>query len=204
MVDRSMRVVVIGATGTIGKAIVQVLTPRHEVVPVSRHSEHRVSLEDPASIDQMYRALGRVEAVICAAGEAKFAPLAQLTDEDFAFSIRSKLLGQVHLIRHGLAHVMDGGSITVTSGILATQPFPGGGAVSLVNAGLEGFVRAAALEAPRRIRVNVVSPPWVTETLQALHMPLTGGLPAAVVAQAYIRSLEGNQSGAILQPAGSA
>jgi len=200
----SMRVVVIGATGTIGKAIVEALTPRHEVVPVSRHGEHRVSLEDPASIDQMYRALGRVEAVICAAGEAKFAPLAQLTDEDFAFSIRSKLLGQVNLIRLGLAHVMDGGSISVTSGTLASQPSPGSGAVSLVNAGLEGFVRAAALEAPRRIRVNVVSPPWVTETLQALQMPLTGGLPAAVVAQAYARSLESNQSGSVLQPADSA
>lgn len=195
-----MRVFVIGATGTIGKAIVQALTPRHEVVPMSRHGQHRVSLEDPKAIAQMYAALDPVEAVICAAGEAKFAPLAQLTDEDFAFSIRSKLLGQVNVIRLGLTHVVDGGSITVTSGILATQPSPGSGAVSLVNAGLEGFVRAAALEAPRRIRVNVVSPPWVTETLQALGMPLAGGLPAAVVAEAYVRSLEGNQTGAVLEP----
>jgi NAD(P)-dependent dehydrogenase (short-subunit alcohol dehydrogenase family) len=198
-----MRVVVIGATGTIGKAIVQALIPRHEVVAVSRHGEHRVNLEDPNSIEQMYRALGRVEAVICAAGEAKFAPLAQLTDEDFAFSVRSKLLGQVHVIRFGLAHIAEGGSITVTSGILATQPIPGSGAVSLVNAGIEGFVRAAALEAPRRIRVNVVSPPWITETLEALGMPLSGGLPAAVVARAYLQSLEGNQTGVVLQPAAS-
>jgi NAD(P)-dependent dehydrogenase (short-subunit alcohol dehydrogenase family) len=197
-----MRVVVIGATGTIGKAIVQALTPRHEVIPVSRHGEHSVNLDDPKSIDQMYRALGRVEAVVCAAGEAKFAPLAQLTDEDFVFSVRSKLLGQVNAIRFGLMHVADGGSITVTSGILAGQPSPGSCAVSLVTAGLEGFVRAAAREAPRRIRVNVVSPPWVTETLQALGMPLTGGLPAAAVAQAYVRSVEGNQSGAVLQPGG--
>jgi NAD(P)-dependent dehydrogenase (short-subunit alcohol dehydrogenase family) len=198
-----MRVIVIGATGTIGKAIVQALIPRHEVVAVSRHGEHQVNLEDPKSIDQMYRALGRVEAVICAAGEAKFAPLAQLTDEDFAFSVRSKLLGQIHLIRFGLAHIAEGGSITVTSGILATQPSPGSSAVSLVNAGIEGFVRAAALEAPRRIRVNVVSPPWITETLQALGMPPSGGLPAAVVARAYLQSVEGNQTGVALHPAAS-
>jgi NAD(P)-dependent dehydrogenase (short-subunit alcohol dehydrogenase family) len=198
-----MRVIVIGATGTIGKAIVQALIPRHEVVAVSRHGEHQVNLEDPKSIDQMYRALGRVEAVICAAGEAKFAPLPQLTDEDFAFSVRSKLLGQIHLIRFGLAHIAEGGSITVTSGILATQPSPGSSAVSLVNAGIEGFVRAAALEAPRRIRVNVVSPPWITETLQALGMPPSGGLPAAVVARAYLQSVEGNQTGVALHPAAS-
>jgi NAD(P)-dependent dehydrogenase (short-subunit alcohol dehydrogenase family) len=198
-----MRVVVIGATGTIGKAIVHALTPRHDVVPVSRHGSPRVNLEDPKSIDQVYHAVGRVDAVICAAGEAKFAPLAQLTDDDFAFSVQSKLLGQVNVIRLGLAQVADGGSITVTSGILATQPSPGSGAISLVNAGLEGFVRAAALEAPRQIRVNAVSPPWVTETLQALGMPLTGGLPAAVVAQAYVRSVEGTQTGAVLYPAAS-
>jgi NAD(P)-dependent dehydrogenase (short-subunit alcohol dehydrogenase family) len=197
-----VRVVVIGATGTIGKAIIQALTPRHDVVPVSRHGEHRVNIDDPNSIAQMYRALGRVEAVICAAGEAKFAPLAQLTDEDFALSVRSKWLGQVNVIRLGLAQVADGGSITVTSGILATRPSPGSGAVSLVNAAVEGFVRAAALEAPRRIRVNAVSPPWVSETLQALGMPPAGGLPATVVAQAYVRSVEGNQSGAVLQPGG--
>ena len=198
-----MRVVVIGATGTIGTAIGQALTPRHQVIPVSRHAEHTVNLEDPDSIAQMYRAVGRVDAVVCAAGEARFAPLAQLTDEDFAFSVRSKLLGQVNVIRLGLAQVADGGSITVTSGIVATRPSPGSGAVSLVNAGLEGFVRAAALEAPRRIRVNVVSPPWVTETLQALGMPLAGGLPAATVAQAFIRSLESTQTGAVLEPAAS-
>ena len=196
----NMRVVVIGATGTIGTAIVQALTPGYQVIPVSRHGEHSVDLADAHSIVQMYRAPGRVDAVICAAGEAKFAPLAQLTDEDFAFSVRSKLLGQVNVIRLGLAQVAAGGSITVTSGILATKPSPGSGAVSRVNAGLEGFVRAAALEAPRRIRINAVSPPWVTETLQALGMPLAGGLPAATVAQAYVRSLEGNQTGAVLEP----
>jgi NAD(P)-dependent dehydrogenase (short-subunit alcohol dehydrogenase family) len=195
-----VRIVVIGATGTIGKAIIQALTPRHDVVPVSRHGEHRVNIDDPNSITQMYRALGRVEAVICAAGEAKFAPLAQLTDEDFALSVRSKLLGQVNVIRLGLAQVADGGSITVTSGILATRPSPGSGAISLVNAAVEGFVRAAALEAPRRIRVNAVSPPWVSETLQALGMPPAGGLPATVVARAYVRSVEGNESGAVLKP----
>ncbi len=108
---------------------------------------------------------------------ARFKPFAELTDDDFAFSLQNKLMGQVNIVRYGFAAVKDGGSITITSGSLGQEPMTGSGVVSLVNAGLEGFGRAAALEAPRRIRVNVVAPPWVTETLKAYGMPLEGGLP---------------------------
>jgi len=130
----------------------------------------------------------------------KGAFLDELSDADFHFSIDNKLMGQVNLVRYGLGSVVDGGSITITSGILAQQPSRGSAAISLVNAGLEGFARAAALEAPRGIRINVVSPPWVTETLQALGMPLQGGLPAATVAQAYVACVEGTATGQVISP----
>jgi NAD(P)-dependent dehydrogenase (short-subunit alcohol dehydrogenase family) len=139
--------------------------------------------------------------VVSAAGQAAFKPMAELGDEDFAFSLRHKLMGQVNLVRLGLPSVADGGSITLTSGVLAQRPEPGTAAISLVNSGLEGFVRAAALEAPRRIRVNVVSPPWLTETLQAMGRPLEGSLPAEVVARAYVRSVEGKETGQVISPA---
>jgi NAD(P)-dependent dehydrogenase (short-subunit alcohol dehydrogenase family) len=148
----------------------------------------------------MYRSLGKLDAVVCAAGQAKFAPLAQLSDADFRFCLDNKLMGQVNLVRFGFEHVEDGGSFTLTTGILAQTPMPGSAAISLVNAGLEGFVRAAALEAPRNIRINAVSPPWVTETLQALKMDTSHGLPAAVVARAYVRSVTGTDTGSTLQP----
>ncbi|MGH7508154.1 MAG: short chain dehydrogenase [Gemmatimonadales bacterium] len=198
-----MRIAVVGASGTLGSAIVAALTSRHEVIRVGhREGTLRVDLEDPDSIARMYEALGDVNGVVCAAGEARFGPLAQLTDEDFALSIRSKLMGQVNVVRRGFAAVADGGSITVTSGVLARKPTPGSAAISLVNAGLEGFVAAAALEAPRRIRVNAVSPPWVVETLRALGMDTAQGLPAAAVAQAYVASVEGWHNGEVLVPSG--
>jgi NAD(P)-dependent dehydrogenase (short-subunit alcohol dehydrogenase family) len=109
-------------------------------------------------------------------------------------------MGQVNVVRLGFGNMEDGGSFTLTTGILAQAPIPGSAAISLVNAGLEGFVRAAALEAPRNIRVNAVSPPWVTETLQALKMDVSQGLPAAVVARAYVRSVTGDDTGSTLQP----
>jgi NAD(P)-dependent dehydrogenase (short-subunit alcohol dehydrogenase family) len=196
-----MRILLIGATGTIGEAVASALAGRHEVVRASRQQAgEEVEIANPASIRALFKRVGRVDAIVSAAGNAAFKPLSELDDEDFAFSLGNKLMGQVNLVRLGLDAVTDGGSITLTSGVLAQHPEPGTAAISLVNAGLEGFGRAAALEAPRGIRVNVVSPPWVTETLEAMGRPLDGGLPAEVVAQAYVRSVEGTETGVVISP----
>ncbi len=200
-----MRILVIGATGTIGRAVAEALSARHEIVPVSYGSTSlTVDLAQPDSIRALYKSAGLVDAVISAAGLARFGPLAGLSDDDFQFSLANKLMGQVNLVRTGFYQIRDGGSFTLTSGVLARSPIPGSAAISLVNAGLEGFVRAAVLEAPRGIRVNVVSPPWVTETLQALHMDPSIGQPAATVAQLYVRSVEGTETGAVLELPGAA
>lgn len=196
-----MRVIVIGASGTIGSAIVAALGTRHEVFPVSSHQgTYRVDLGDRTSIEALFQSIGEVDAVISAAGLGKFAPLAELTDADFAFSLGNKLMGQVNLVRIGTRFVSNGGSFTLTSGILSQHPIPGSAAISVVNAGVEAFARAAAIELPRGIRTNVVSPPWVAETLSAMGQDPAGGLTAAVVAKAYLRSLEGSMTGQVLSP----
>jgi len=195
-----MRILVVGATGTIGRAVVAALSASNEVISASlRSTALKVDIADPASIQQMYRSVGRLNAVVCAAGQANFAPLAQLSDADFRFCLDNKLMGQLNLVRFGFEHMEDGGSFTLTTGILAQAPMPGSAAISLVNAGVEGFTRAAALEAPRKIRVNAVSPPWVAETLQALKMDTSQGLPATIVARAYVRSVTGTDTGSTLQ-----
>ncbi|HZZ95151.1 MAG TPA: short chain dehydrogenase [Usitatibacter sp.] len=191
-----MRILVVGASGTIGRAVADALSKSNEVIRASsKTSPTKVDIANPNSIHGMYRALGRVDHVVCCAGNAKFAPLDQLTEDDFEFCLHHKLMGQVNLIRLGFDHVNDGGSFTVTSGILSHTPMQGGAAISLVNAGLEGFVRGAALEAPRGIRVNAVSPPWVTETLIAFKMDPSAGVPAAQVAKTYVKAVEGEDTG---------
>jgi NAD(P)-dependent dehydrogenase (short-subunit alcohol dehydrogenase family) len=194
-----MRILVVGATGTIGRAVLAALTPRHQILSASRtKSAIAVDLADPESIRAMYRSVGTVDAVVSAAGEARFAPLDRLSDTDFRFCLDNKLMGQVNLVRFGFEHVTNGGSFTLTSGVLAHKPMVGSAAISLVNSGIEGFARAAAIEAPRGIRVNVVSPPWVTETLAALGMDPTQGLPAATVARFYAQSVDGDANGTVL------
>ncbi|HEY5096388.1 MAG TPA: short chain dehydrogenase, partial [Candidatus Eremiobacteraceae bacterium] len=166
-----MKVLVIGATGTIGAAVVQTLEARHEVLRASHsRSALTVDLADPDSIKRLFAKIGRVDAVVSAAGQAVFRPLPDLTDADFAVCLANKLMGQVDLVRFGIDALADGGSFTLTSGILSRQPTPGGAAISIVNAGIEGFARAAALELPRGLRVNAVAPGWVRETLVAMNM----------------------------------
>jgi NAD(P)-dependent dehydrogenase (short-subunit alcohol dehydrogenase family) len=195
-----MKIIVIGATGTIGAAVAAALAARHEVIGASRSGSPRVDVQDTASVAALFQSVRDVDAVVSCAGGAAWKPLDQLTDDDFALSLRYKLMGQVNVVRAALTQLKNGGSVTVTSGVLAQRPMPGSAAVSLVNAGLEGFVRAAALEAPKGIRVNVVSPPWVSETLQKMNMA-PGGLPAADVARAYVAAVEGKHQGEILDPA---
>lgn len=195
-----MKVIVIGATGTIGRAIVQAISNRHEVIPVSfSKSTIKVDIADRTSIAKMFEMTGRVDAVISAAGLAKFGPMALLTDADFALGLGNKLMGQVNLVRLGIEHIHDNGSITLTSGILSRKPMKGSTAISLVNSALEGFGRAAALEMPRGIRINVISPNWVIDTLKAFNMDPAIGTPVEVVARAYMQALEGSMNGAVIE-----
>ena len=194
-----MRILVVGSTGTIGRAVVEALSARHTVISAHRGGDHRVDITDPTSIEALYAGVGRVDAVVAASGAAKFGPLAELSEADFRLGLDSKLMGQVNLVRLGIASVADGGSFTLTSGILGRKPTPGSAAISLVNAALEGFGRAAALELPRAIRINVVSPPWVAETLQAMGMDPATGSPAATVARAFVHSVEGSETGQTIE-----
>src|SRR5689334_14517906 len=114
-----MRIALVGSTGTIGGAVAAALRGQHEVIEIGNtRGEYRVDLSSPPSIHALFRLVGQVDAVVCTAGQAKFGPLAQLTDSDFEVGLHNKLMGQVNLVRYGIQHVRDGGSFTLTAGIL--------------------------------------------------------------------------------------
>ncbi len=194
-----MKVLVIGATGTIGAAVVKLLQAEHEVLGAGHtRSAMTVDLAVPDSIRRLYADVGPLDAVVSAAGDGVFRPLLALSDADFALCLGNKLMGQVNLVRFGVDLLADGGSFTLTTGILSRQPMPGSAAISIANAGLEGFVRAAALELPRGIRINAVAPGWVRETLVAMKMDPDIGMPAAQVAETYVRAVEESMTGQVL------
>ena len=192
-------IIVIGASGTIGQAVADLLAQEHKVIRAAfSRGDVTVDLSDKASLEALFQKTGTVDAVVCAAGNSRYGkPLDQVSDEDFTFSINNKLMGQVNLVRTALEHINDNGSITLTSGIFATAPWPATSPTAMVNAALEGFVRASALDLGRGIRINVVSPIFVTETAQKFGMPTEGTLSAADTALAYKAAVDSDITGRV-------
>ena len=197
--DAPRRVLVVGASGLLGGEVVKALAGRADVVAASRTgSSETVDITDKDSLEALFARVGRVDAVVCTAGMVPYVQWADAGDDDWAQGVSQKLMGQVSLTRIGARFVRDGGSITLTTGTLAQHPMPGSSIVTTVNAAVEGFVRSAALEIGRGVRVNAVSPGWITETLVAMGMDPSPGLPAAAVAARFVRLIESDENGVVL------
>ncbi|MFB9908851.1 short chain dehydrogenase [Allokutzneria oryzae] len=197
-----MRILLIGATGTLGAAVHKALAGRgHEVRTVGRSAgDLRHDITDPAGVTALYEAAGPVDAVVSAAGDVPFKPLAELSPEDYLAAFHGKVLSQVDLVRQGIRHVAERGSFTLITGVLSREPIPTGAAASLANGAVEAFVRAAAIEiAPQRI--NAVSPSVFTESLADYgdYFPGMPPVDLADVARAYVRSVEGAQTGQVYE-----
>jgi NAD(P)-dependent dehydrogenase (short-subunit alcohol dehydrogenase family) len=193
------KIIVVGASGTIGRAVADLFKKNHEVIRVGNHQgDYLVDLTIEGTIEDLFKTTGSVDAVVCAAGQSRFAKISEASDDDFAFSIEHKLMGQINLARLALSAVNPNGSITLTTGVLAQKPWPGTVPTAMVNAALEGFVRAAALDVENDIRINAVSPIFVTETALRMGLAEAGTMSAAQTAQAYQACVEGSMTGQVL------
>lgn len=193
-----MKILLIGASGTIGSAVANELEQRHDVLRIGRtRGDYQVDISSSASIRSLFKQTGRFDALVCAAGNVTFAALEDMTEEHFALGLNDKLMGQVNLLLIGREFINDGGSFTFTTGITSHDPIRTGSSASLVNGAIDAFVKAAAIELPRGLRVNSVSPNVLVEAMPA-YAPYFRGfkpVPAADVALAYAKSVEGLQTG---------
>jgi len=196
-----MKILVIGASGTVGQGIVQALGRDHQIIRVGKtRGDFQVDLTREESVKALFAQTGKVDAVISAAGGVHFGPLADMSSEQFNSGLQDKLMGQVRLVLIGQAFVNPGGSFTLTTGILAQQPIRTGVNATAVNAALEGFVLAAANEL-NGLRINAVSPTVLTESLES-YGPFFPGFESAAasrVALAYRRSVEGIDTGRVFR-----
>lgn len=195
-----MKIILIGASGTLGQAVANELGQRHEIIRVGRSSgDYRVDITDSASIRALFEQVGGFDALISAAGKVHFGALAEMGEAEMAVGLKDKLMGQVNLVLIGSQYANDGASFTLTTGILSEQPIVLGSSASLVNGAVEGFVRSAALELPRGQRINAVSPNVLVESMEG-YGPFFRGfkpVPAADAALGFARSVEGKQSGQV-------
>jgi len=196
-----MRIVLVGASGVVGRAVNALLAGRHEIVAASRSGgDVQVNIAEPASIRALFERAASFDSLVCTAGAVTYAPFPRLGEADYEVGLR-RLMGQVNLVTYGLAYIADGGSFTLTSGLTNYDPIREGTASSLVNGALEGYVRGAAIEMPRGVRINLVSPTLVEESapLYGPYFPGTATMPAREVALGYVKSVEGAQSGRVFR-----
>lgn len=195
-----MRILLVGAGGAVGTAVHSVLSGRHEVVGVSRTTKPSLDASDETSISSAFAELGSFDAIVSAIGVAPLKPYEELEEVDYLEAFRRKVLSQINLVRLGVPHLSDRGSIAITAGILSTEPIPLGTAASMANGALEAFVMAASPEMPRGIRLNAVSP-TVLSTSPAFSDIFAGFSQVASehVGRAFLRCLEGNITGRVLR-----
>lgn len=191
-----MKILVIGGTGIIGKAVVEQLKQEHEVVAIGRNNgDYQLDIENMASIKKMFEDFKDIDGIISTTGMAGLAPINQLTDEHIDLALNNKLKGQVNLLREGLKNVKEGGFIILTTGAASHTPFPGGSSITMACAGLEGFVKAVEFEKDKNIRINVIRPAMVTESMELFNLKVPFSVSAYDTARVYKAVTELNESG---------
>ncbi len=196
-----MEIIVIGAEGDIGRTICAELAPRHDIIRVGRNSgDIRADIADRSSIEAMYRQAGPVDAVVSAVGQVHFGPLTDMTEEQVMLGLTNKVMGQINVVLVGMDHIADGGSFTLTSGVLDRDPIRMGAAAATANGALGGFVVGAAIEMPRGQRVNVVSPGLLQASVERYGdwFPGHNPVPSDRVGRAYAKSVEGAITGQVI------
>ena len=197
-----MKILIVGGGGTLGKYIKSYFERNHEVISAGRTSgDVQLDIADTSAMEELFEEVGNIDALICAAGEAKWAPFAKFEEEDFYIGLRSKLMGQVNLVRIGRNYINDGGSITLTTGILADDPVPLTSSAAMVNGAIHSFVKAVVLDLEENIRVNVVSPGLVEDAVERYndYFPGHHPIPMEKMLRGYIRSVEGKGNGEIIR-----
>lgn len=194
-----MKIVLVGANGTIGRKVLEMLVAEgHEVVKVGKTSgDFQVDISDRESVRKLYQKIGTFDAVANASGDIAFAPFEKLGPEQWELSLKSKFLGQVHLVQEAIPFIKEKGSFTLVSGVIGDDPIYAGVAAAAVGRAIEGFAFAAANELPKGLRINVISPTLLTESLKQYGPFFPGYIPVegSKVAQAYKKAIFGNQTG---------
>ncbi len=197
-----MKILIIGGKGTIGVRVSEYLSKKHEVVIGGRNSgDVTVDIANSNLIKDMFDELGNLDAVVCIAGEAKWAAFETMSEEDYYIGLRSKLMGQVNLVRIGRDYLNSGGSFTLTTGILADHPVELTTSAAMVNGAIHSFVKAVALELKNGIRINVVSSGLVEDavTKYETYFPGHNPIPMHKVVNGYVKSVLGKGTGEIIR-----
>ena len=183
-----MRILIIGAGGTIGNLITPALSAKHEIITAGRKTgDIKVDISLPFSIENLFEQVKSIDACVCLAGDSYAGDIQTLTEEKLHVGIINKLVGQANLVLIGQKYLNENGSFTLTSGKMGDKPSKNAAAKAIANGGVNSFVLAASLEMERGIRINVISPAKVAD------------IPVSDLVNGYVKSIEGSCNGEILR-----
>lgn len=195
-----MKIIIVGASGTIGKHVAASLEKEHEIIKVgSKSGDIQADITSPQSIENLFKKAGAFDALVSAAGDAHFGLLKTMTGKDFRKGIDSKLMGQVNLVLIGQHYIKPKGSFTLISGVLSDDPVISGANASAANGAINAFVRAAAIELENGVRINAVSPTVVEES-PGYFPYFPGHIPVAMsrVVNGFHKSILGAGTGQVI------
>jgi len=191
------KVIVVGSTGVIGAKVIEVLGSDYEIITVNRSSgDFQLDMSDFKAVENMFEQIGGFDALIATSGYGKWGSIDEHSIQDFHDGLNSKLMGQVNLVMIGRKYANDGARFVVSSGILAQYPVEGGLSLGMINAGLEAFVRGAALEM-KNMTINAVSPSFAKETMELMGIDSSTGVPAIEFANLYKMAIEQDKTGEV-------
>ena len=197
-----MKILIIGSAGTIGKRVSNHLKSKgHKIIGAGRTSSPSIDIASVESMESFFSKNDNFDAAICIAGQAKWAEMDLMTEEDYYIGIRSKLMGQVNLARIARKYLTPKGSITLSTGILADKPVPLTTSAAMVNGAIHSFVLAAQTENKGDYRLNAVALGLVEDSYETYKLFFSGHIPISMksAVEAYERVISGNMSGEIIK-----
>ena len=197
-----MKIIIVGATGTMGKHLVSALEKDHEIIRVgSKSGDIQADITSPDSIENLFRQVGSFDALISTAGPSYVGPWKTMTDKEFRRGIDGKLMGQVNLVLIGQHYINAKGSFTLIAGALTNEPVMNFANASAANGAVEAFVRAAAIELQNGVRINAVSPTVLEDSPQ--YFPFfQGDIPVTMkqLEYGFRKSVFGANTGQVIKP----
>ena len=192
-----MKIIIVGASGRIGKEVDKALSNSHDIVRVGlRSGDVQCDYTDIKSVRGMFEKIGEFDSLISVAGgDSTFKLFQDLDDEDYRYGFERKFLGQIRFLKYGKNTIRDNGSFVFTSGFLSHYPNPASIATGPLNAAVDTFVNNTAPMLPRGIRINVVSPAPIIEPGQEGK----GLVTAAETSKLFVQAVEGNITGQVLR-----
>ena len=195
------KIVVVGATGRLGRVVVGGLSD-YEVVRAGRSGpDLKIDALNFESVSDVFASIGTFDGLISCIGGTPFKTFEELTMEDFALGLSKKCFSQLNLAKAAIPYLTENGSITLTSGIIGDEPILAGSCAAAANGALNMCVSTLAAEYAGKLRINIVSPSIIENSVEDYGMLFDGFEPTSKkrIVEAYRRTISAPISGRVLR-----